>query len=92
MIERKIDAVISAGRQMLEIDLNERAFQEWRKQALACVVALCGESHPYTEYFKSDVEKAGTSSVLTGVGLLTAAQFGEDGLGRWKEECTQSDR
>lgn len=76
MMENKIDAMIVAGWRVLENNFSEHAFQEWRKQALDCVVALCGESHPYTDYFKSGVEKARTASVLTGVGLLTAVQFG----------------
>lgn len=77
MLKNKVDAVIVAGWRVLENDFSESSFQEWRKQAFDCVVALCGESHPYADYFKSGVHKARKSSVLTGVGLLTAAQIGE---------------
>ena len=82
MVENKIDAVIVAGWRVLENDFSESSFQEWRKRAFDCVVALCGESHPYADYFKSGVQKARKFSVLTGVGLLTAAQSGE---GRMKQ-------
>jgi hypothetical protein len=77
MVEQTIDAVIAAGWRVLETDFSERAFQEWKTKALDCVVTLCGESHPYTDYFKSGVQRARKSSVLTGVGLLTAAWIGE---------------
>ena len=77
MSGKEIDAVIVAGWQVLNTDFSERSFQEWRTKAFDCVVALCGESHPYADYFKSDVQKARVSSVLTGVGLLTAARSGE---------------
>lgn len=77
MIETKIDALIKAGWSVLNSDFSERAFQEWRRQAFDCVVALCGESHPYADYFKRSLQRARTSSLLTGVGLLAAARSGE---------------
>ncbi len=76
MIEKQIDAVIIAGWRVLESGFSETAFQEWRKKALDCVIALCGESHPYTDYFKSGVREARPLCLLTGVGLLGAAQSG----------------
>lgn len=76
MPEKKIDALIVAGWRVLETDFNEGEFQDWRKQAYDCVVSLCGQGHPYSAYFRRDVERARKSSVLTGVGLLTAARFG----------------
>ena len=77
MIENKIDALIDAGWRVLDSDFTERAFQEWREQAFDCVVALCGESHPYTDYFKRGLQKTRESGILTGVGLLAAARSGE---------------
>jgi len=74
MLNNRIDAVIVAGWRVLENNFSESSFEEWRREALDCVVALCGESHPYAEYFKSGVKKVRKSSVLTGVGLLTAAR------------------
>jgi hypothetical protein len=74
MPENKIDALIVAGWCALETNFSEAAFQDWRKEAYACVVALCGQGHPYSIYFRRDVEKARKSSVLTGLGLLTAAR------------------
>lgn len=90
MIEDKIDALIVAGWHVLETDFSEGSFQDWRKQALDCVAALCGDTHPYTVHFRSGVQKARKSSLLTGVGLLTAAQWG--GF-RWKasDGGTESD-
>ncbi len=78
MLENTIDALIITGWRFLDVGFNDRAFQEWKKQAIVCLVARCGESHPYTECFSNSVEKERTSSVLTGVGLLTAAQSRED--------------
>jgi hypothetical protein len=70
----KIDSLITAGWNVVKTDFDEKAFQEWRKRALDCVIALCGDSHPYKDYFEKGVQNALASSVLTGVGLLTAAQ------------------
>lgn len=81
MLGNRIDALIVAGWRVLETDFGDRAFQEWRKRALNCVAGLCGESHHYTGYFKSGVEKPQKSSVLTGIGLLTAAQLYVSGQG-----------
>jgi hypothetical protein len=77
MTENTISALIVAGWRVLETNFNEGAFQEWKRQALECVVALCGESHPYTDFFNSSVHMARASSILTGLGLLTAAQSGK---------------
>ncbi len=74
MDQNKIDTLIKAGWRVLNTYFSEKAFNDWRKEALECVVALCGESHPYKEYFQNNVQKDLTTSVLTGVGLLTAAQ------------------
>jgi len=84
MLEKRIDALIVAGWCALETDFSEGAFEDWRKQAYECVVALCGQSHPYSGYFRRDVEEARKSSMLTGVGLLTAVRSSvkQDGGGR----------
>lgn len=76
MLMITIDEVIVAGWRVLENGFNENAFQDWRLRAQDCFVALCGESHPYMDYFRTGVQQARTSSVLTGVGLLVAVQWG----------------
>ncbi len=81
MLGNRIDALIVAGWRVLETDFSESAFREWRKRALDCVVALCGKCHPYADYFKSGVQRGRKSSVLTGVGLLTAARSCEGKVG-----------
>lgn len=57
MDQNKIDTLIRAGWRVLNTDFSEKAFNEWRKEALECVVALCGESHPYKEYFQNNIQK-----------------------------------
>ncbi len=85
MLGNKIDALIKAGWRVVETDFSESMSQEWRKRALDCVVALCGKCHPYADYFKSGVQRARKSSVLTGVGLLTAARSCEGKVGTVEE-------
>ncbi len=88
MLANKIDALIVAGWRALEAGFSEGAFQDWRKQAYDCVVYLFGQGHPYSGYFRRDVEKALKSSVLTGIGLLTAARSSvkQNGRGRDADE------
>ena len=85
MLGSKIDALIKAGWRVVETDFSESMFQEWRKRAFDCVVALCGKCHPYADYFRSGVKVARKSSVLTGVGLLTAARSCEGKAGTVEE-------
>jgi hypothetical protein len=73
--EKRINDLIKAGRRVLASEFSEVAFGEWRKQALSCLMFLCGAEHAYTEYFRSKILKADRANVLTGVGVLTAAKM-----------------
>ena len=73
MMNNRIDALIEAGRRVLESDFCEVAFENWRTEALACLTLLNGADHPYTEYFRSKILQRDSKHVLGGVGVLSAA-------------------
>lgn len=75
--EQQIDALIDAGWRVIESDFSEAAFEKWRKEALRCLISLCGPDHPYTDFFKGKVLETLMMSVHTGVGVLTAARLGD---------------
>ena len=72
-IEKSIDDLIEAGWMVIQSDFDEAAFQNWRTKAAICLDSLLGAEHTYSQYFRSHVRHSGESSLLTGVGILTAA-------------------
>jgi hypothetical protein len=74
-IERKIDALVEAGWNVLESDFDEEAFLHWRLRANECLEALLGADHIYTERFKETMGRPETNAVLAGVGVLAAVSL-----------------
>lgn len=72
-LEKSIDDLIEAGWMVIHSDFDEAAFQNWRSKAAVCLDSLLGSEHTYTQYFRNHVRRSATSSILTGVGILTAA-------------------
>jgi hypothetical protein len=75
MAEKRLDALIDAGWDVLESDFDERVFLRWRKQAYECVSQLVGKDHPYAERLKAKIFSAEPSTALADVGILTAARL-----------------
>jgi len=71
--EKSIDDLIEAGWMVIQSDFDDAAFQNWRNKAAICLDCLLGSEHTYTRYFKDHVRHSAESSLLTGVGILTAA-------------------
>ncbi len=74
-MERQIDALIETGWHALENNLDDIAFQNWRKHAFDCLTVLLGPEHNYTRHFKDRIDKAEALSVLSDVGVLSAASL-----------------
>jgi hypothetical protein len=72
MLRRSIEASTVAGGRVLDTDFSEKAVRQRRRRALELVVTLCRKYHPYTDYFKSGVQRPRKSSVLTDAGLLNS--------------------
>ena len=73
--ERRIDALIRAGWDVLESDFDERTFLRWRQAAYNCVRELVGAEHPYAQRLRTQINGVGPSTVLSDVGILTAAML-----------------
>lgn len=73
-VEKRIDDLIEAGWHVLESDFDNTAFQNWKRQAFNCLVALLGPNHKYTQSFKDYVKEAAEKNVLAGGGILTAVK------------------
>ncbi|MEW6348697.1 MAG: hypothetical protein AB1646_06515 [Thermodesulfobacteriota bacterium] len=73
--ERQIDALIEAGWHVLESDFDETAFRYWRMTACECLETLLGPDHTYTEYFRYKMRQSDATTLLSGVGVLTAASL-----------------
>jgi hypothetical protein len=73
-VQRQIDELIKAGWGVVDSNFHPAAFHHWRREAFYCLNALLGPDHPYTEYFKSNVQDAEQKNVLAGGGILTAAR------------------
>lgn len=73
--EKTIDALIKAGWEVLENDFDERTFLCWRQAAYSCVKALVGAEHPYAERLRRQIQRIEPSTVLSDVGILTAARL-----------------
>ncbi len=71
--EKSIDDLIEAGWLVIHSDFDEAAFQNWRRKAAICLDSLLGSEHTYSQYFRDHVRHSAESSLLTGVGILTAA-------------------
>jgi hypothetical protein len=74
LFEKRIDDLVEAGRQVLDSDFDEVAFQRWRKEAFKFLSAVLGPEHSYTQYFEKYVRQLERSEVLTGGGILIAAK------------------
>lgn len=71
--EKSIDDLIEAGWMVIRSDFDEGAFENWRTKASVCLDSLLGPEHTYAQYFRDHVRHSAESSLLTGVGILTAA-------------------
>ena len=49
--DEAFEALVEAGYQVVETDLDEMAFREWRQKAVNCIAALLGSDHPYARSF-----------------------------------------
>jgi hypothetical protein len=76
-LERNIEALIKAGWNVLATDFDEKAFGQWRVEALNCLTALCGSEHVYTERFRNKVAEARSPIVPAGMDLPAAAGMHE---------------
>jgi hypothetical protein len=74
-IEKRIDDLIEAGRQVLATDFDPVAFQHWRTRAVECLSALLGSDHPYTKYFIINLQEHKRNNLIVGGGILTAASY-----------------
>ncbi len=91
--ERQIDALIEAGWHVLESDFDETAFRYWRRTACECLEALLGPEHTYTEHFRYKMRQLDATTLLSGVGVLSAASLGAmcaNGSANGSEESPES--
>lgn len=77
MTEKRLDALIQAGWEVLERNYDQAAFLSWRKQAYDCVSLLVGPDHPYAECMRLNIQEVEPSAVLADVGILTAAKLSQ---------------
>ncbi len=73
--DKRLEALINAGWNALESQFEREDMARWREQAYHCVGMLVGEDHPYTEHFKNGMQREESASLLTDVGVLTAAKL-----------------
>lgn len=74
VLEQTIDDLIQAGWHVLDTDFDEKAFQNWKRQAFTCLSALLGPDHIYTQRFNDYVRQSDQKQVMAGGGLLVAAK------------------
>ncbi len=73
-MNNKIDALIQSGWDVLDSDFNADAFKRWRTMARDCLTTLVGPEHVYTQFFDDWVRSADGKDLMTGEGILIAAQ------------------
>ena len=71
---RGIDELIETGWYVLEGDPDREVIKMWKHQALACVSAIMGSDHLYTQDFQKFVVDERKRSLLAGAGLLLAVR------------------
>jgi len=72
--ERLIDDLIEAGWYVLDTDIDETAFQNWRKRALLCLTDLLGPEHVYVLQFNDWIRHRGKLNLMAAGGVLAAAK------------------
>jgi hypothetical protein len=66
--------MIEAGWDVLARDFDEIAILEWRKEACEFLTDLLGCDHAYARNLGDKSSKASETKVLSGIGVLGAAQ------------------
>lgn len=73
-VEKAIDRLIAAARNLLDDKWDAAVFEKWRSRAFRCLKAFLGPGHTYTRYFYDFVRNADKAHLLVGTGLLVAAR------------------
>lgn len=76
VLGQQIDALIEIGWRVLESDFDERVFEQWREEARNCLAALTGDDNRYSDYLEPNRDGTERLSLLTGIGVLSAAMLG----------------
>jgi hypothetical protein len=74
VIEKQIDDLIEAGKQVLDTNFDPIAFSLWKSRAFDCLSTLLGPDHAYTMGFRDYVTEPEKKNILAGGGILVAAK------------------
>ncbi len=75
MVVQQIEALIESGWRVANGNFGDWPVQQWRQSALECLSLMVGPDHTYTEHFATQQTELERMSVLTDVGVLTAARL-----------------
>lgn len=78
-VEKSIDDLIEAARQVIDSDFDATAFNRWKLEAFKCTNALVGPEHTHTRYFKSHAQLAEARS--RAAEMPTGEAVTQDGAG-----------
>ncbi len=72
--EHTINDFMKLGWRILDNSKDEAAFAQWKNRALEYLIALLGPEHVYCVRLRTIIAEAGIRGVLTGIGILAAAE------------------